>query len=62
MISKVRVRSPDRARDAIDFVPATVDAPVGVVEYAIFGVDLVDGRAPTGGVVFTEDVVKIAGQ
>jgi len=29
---------------------------------AIFGEYLVDGRPPTRGVVFTEDVVKIAGQ
>jgi hypothetical protein len=53
--------SPDRACDAIDLVAATVDTPAGVVEHAIFGEDLVDGRAPTRGVVFTEDVVKIAG-
>ena len=38
-----------------------VNAP-GLVEHAIFGEDLVDGRAPTRGVVFTEDVVKIEGQ
>jgi hypothetical protein len=37
-------------------------APPGVVEYAVFGEDLIDGRAPTRGVVFTEDVMKIAGQ
>src|ERR1700737_2622683 len=61
LISKVRVSSFDRARDAIDLVAATVDAP-GLEEHAIFGEDLVDGRAPTRGVVFTEDVVKIAGQ
>ena len=46
----------DRARDAIDLVAATVDAPGGVVERAIFGKDLVDGRTPTLGVVFTEDL------
>ena len=51
----------DRACDAIDLVAATVDVP-GLLEHAIFGEDLVDGRAPTRGVVFTEDVVKIAGQ
>ena len=51
----------DRARDAIDLVAATVDAP-GLVEHAIFGENLVDGRAPTRGVVLTEDIVKIAGQ
>jgi hypothetical protein len=62
LISKVRVSSPDRARDAIDLVAATVDALAGIVEHAILGEDLVDGRAPPRGVVFTEDVVKIAGQ
>ncbi len=62
LISKVRVSGPDRARDAIDLVAATVDAPAGIVEHAIFGEDLVYGRAPTRGVVFTEDVLKIAGQ
>ena len=29
LISKVRVSSPDRVRDAIDLVAATVDAPLG---------------------------------
>jgi hypothetical protein len=48
-------------RDAIDLVAATVDA-LGIIEHAILGEDLVDGRALTRGVVFTEDVVKIAGQ
>ena len=61
LISKVRVSSPDRVRDAIDLVAATVDA-LGIIEHAILGEDLVDGRALTRGVVFTEDVVKIAGQ
>src|ERR1700730_10566698 len=60
-ISKVRMSSLDRADDAMDLVAATVDAP-GLGERAVFGEDLVDGRAPTRGVVFTEDVVKIAGQ
>src|SRR6266567_831105 len=45
----------------MDLVAAPVDAP-GFIEHAIFGEDLVDGRAPTRRVVFTEDVVKIAGQ
>jgi hypothetical protein len=38
-----------------------VDA-LGLVEHAIFGEDLVDSRAPTRGVVLTEDLVKIAGE
>ena len=54
--------SPDSACDTIDLVAATVDARFWVVEHAIFGPDLIDGRAPARGVVFTEDVVKIAGQ
>jgi hypothetical protein len=62
LISKVRVSSSDRARDAIDLVAATVDAFGGVVEHTIFGVDLFDSRAPTRGIVSTEDVLKIAGQ
>src|SRR4029077_12179928 len=32
LILKVRVSSPDRTRDAIDLVPATVDACLGIVE------------------------------
>jgi len=61
LVSKVRVSSFDRSRDAIDLIAATVDA-TGLVEHAIFGEDLVNGRPPTRGVVFTKDVVKIAGQ
>jgi len=60
LILKVRVSSLDGARDPIDLVAATVGACFGVVEHAIFGPDLVDGRAPTRRVVFTEDVLKIA--
>ena len=46
----------------MDLVAPTVDAPAGIVEDSILGEDLVDGRAPTRGVVLAEDVVKIAGQ
>jgi hypothetical protein len=56
------VSSPDRAGDAIDLVAATVDARFGIVEHAIFVPELVDGRAPTRRVDFTEDVLKVAGQ
>src|SRR5689334_9114430 len=62
LISKVRVSSPDLARDAIDRVAATVDASAWIVEHTIFGEDLVDGRAATHRISFPEDVVKIAGQ
>src|SRR5207244_8758419 len=61
LILKVRVSSLNRAGDAIDLVAATVNA-LGLVEHAIFGEYLVDGRAPACGVVFTEDVVKVADQ
>jgi len=54
--------SPDRACDTINVAATTVDTRFWVVEHAIFSEDLVDGRAPSRGVVFTEDVVKIAGQ
>src|SRR5436309_1288077 len=62
LISKLRVRSLDRARDSIDLVAASVGASLGIVEHAIFGEDFVNRRAPTRRVVLTEDVVKIAGQ
>src|SRR2546422_3628619 len=61
LISKVRVSGLDRARDAIDLIASIIDAP-GLVEHTIFGEDLFDCRAPPSGVVFTEDVAKIAGQ
>ena len=48
LISEVRVSSLDRNHHAINLVAAAVDAP-RLVEHAIFGVDLVDGRAPTIG-------------
>src|SRR2546428_9722147 len=38
---------PDRACDTIDLVAATVCSAGRIVEYTIFGEDLVDGRAPT---------------
>ena len=60
LILKVRMSSLDHARDAVDLVAATVSAAVGVVEHAIFIVDLVNGRATTRGVVFAEDVAEIA--
>jgi len=34
LISKVGVTGPDRARDTIDLVATTVDAPAGIVEHA----------------------------
>ena len=61
LISKVGVSRPDRARDTIDLVAATVNA-LGFVEHAILGEYRVDGCSPTRGVIFTEDVMKIAGQ
>ena len=57
-----RVSSFDRARDAVYFVTATIDSLAGVVENAIFSVNLVDGGAPASWIVFTEDITKIADQ
>ena len=54
--------SPDRARDTIDCIASTVNTGFGIVELAVFGPDFVDSRAPTRGIVFTENVVKVAGQ
>ena len=60
LIAKVRMSSLDGARDAIDLVVSTMGVAFGVVEHAIFGPELVDGRASPRGVVFTEDVAKIS--
>src|SRR5580704_6482561 len=59
LILKVRMSSFDYARDAVNLVAATMGAAVGVVEHAIFVVDIVNGRATTRGVVFAEDVAEI---
>src|SRR5262249_17878573 len=61
LVSKVRMSRPDRPRDAINLVAAAVDA-LGLVEHAVVGEDLVDGRAAARGVTFTEDVEKVAEQ
>src|SRR5580704_2744296 len=60
LILKVRMGSLDHARVPVDLVAATMGAAVGVVEHAIFVVELVNGRATTCGVVFAEDVAEIA--
>jgi hypothetical protein len=62
LIPKVKVGSPDLARDAVDLVVATIDSLAGVVEHAILGVELLNGCASASGVVLTEDFLKIAGQ
>jgi hypothetical protein len=54
------VSSPDRARNAINLIAATVDARLGIIEHAVLGPDLVDSRTPTRRIVLTEDVLKIA--
>jgi hypothetical protein len=61
LISKVRVLNPKRTGYPIDLVAASVNILVGFIENDIFGEDLVDGRAATRRIVFTEDVMKIAG-
>src|SRR5579863_3888780 len=62
LISKIRMSRLDRARDAIDLVAATNSPFTGIVEHAVFGPELVDGRTPARGIVFTEDVAKISDQ
>src|ERR1700745_2866397 len=62
LILKVRMSSLDHTCDAVDLVAATVGAAGGVIEHAIFVVDLLDGRATARGVDFAEDVAEIAKQ
>jgi hypothetical protein len=45
----------DHARDAMDLVAATICA-AAIVVHGVFVEHLVDGRAPTRGVNFTEAV------
>jgi hypothetical protein len=59
LIGEFRVGGPENASDAIDLVAATVDIFAGIVEDAIFGPYLVDGRASALRVAFTEDVLKV---
>ena len=61
LVSKVRVTSSELACNAVDLVTTTMNAS-GLVEYAVFRKNLIDGCPPTGGIVFTEDVGQIAGQ
>jgi hypothetical protein len=60
-VLEVRMGRPDRTRDPIDLVPAPVNSP-RLVEHAVLGEDLVDGRSSASGVAFAEYLVKIAGQ
>src|SRR6266478_7901676 len=62
LISKFRMSGSNLARYTIDLVAAAIDALAGVVEHAIFEVELVDGCPPARGVVFTENLLQIAGQ
>src|SRR5436190_19095236 len=62
LVLKIRMHSPDLARDAIDFVSTAVRSAHRIIEHTIFGEELVDGRSPASGVTFTEDVLQIAGQ
>ena len=62
LISKVRVRRLDRARDTIDLVAAALDALLGVVRDAIFGEDFVDGLGVAAPGRSQRNVAKIASQ
>src|SRR5436309_9086535 len=48
--------------NTVNLVTATVDASVGIVEHTIFIPDVVDGRAPTHGVIFAKYVAQITKQ
>jgi hypothetical protein len=48
--------------NTINLVTASVDASVGIVEHTIFIPDVVEGRAPTHGVIFAKHVAQIAKQ
>src|ERR1700757_454750 len=48
--------------NTINLVTASVDASVGIVEHTIFIPDVVDGRAPTHGVIFAKYVAQITKQ
>src|ERR1700761_7502222 len=62
LIGEGGVGRPENASDAIDLVAAAVDVLAGIVEDAVFGPDLVDGRASALRVAFAEDVQKVAQQ
>src|SRR5207247_10447140 len=47
---------------SISSLTATIHSLAGVVANAIFSVNFVDGGAPASGIVFTEDITKIADQ
>jgi hypothetical protein len=49
LISKFRMSGSDLARDTIDLVAAAIDALAGVVEHAIFEVELVDAARRRAG-------------
>ena len=61
LVPKLRVSSSELACNPVDLVTTTMNAS-GLVEYAVFRKNLVDGYSPTRGIVFTEDVRKIASQ
>src|ERR1700746_1268504 len=62
LILKVGMSSLDRARDAVDFVATAKGAFSRVVEHAILVPEFVEGGATARGVVFPEDIGKIAEQ
>src|SRR5260370_8241914 len=53
---------PDRTRDSINLVPAPVNARPRVVEHAVLGEDVIDGRSSAHGVALAEYLVEIARQ
>jgi hypothetical protein len=59
---EIRVGCFDFTGGAVDLVVAMKSAILGIVENAIFVPEFFDGRAPTGWVDFTENLLEIAGE
>ena len=62
LILEIRMGCFDYTGDAIDLVMATKSAALGIVKNGISVKDFFDCRAPTGCVVFTENLMEIAGE
>src|SRR5579864_7470115 len=61
-VLEVRMGRPDRTRDPINLAPASVNARPRVVEHAVLGEDVIDGRSSARGVALAEYLVEIARQ
>ena len=62
LIPKVKVGSPELARDAVDLVAATKYTAFRVIEHCVFVKDRMDCSATTHGVIFAKYVAQITKQ